>query len=113
MVTMEIDDDVFKDMLWERVQSFYPAQNCYPDWVWDALFDDLESWGWLKPEYNYPSYIVDNLAINGDIRSYEDAENDYDLKGMSVEEYVENNGGTIYTNPYDENDRYVVMNYGL
>ena len=113
MVTMEVDDDVFKDMLWDRVNTFPPAQNCYPDWVWDCLFDDLEQMGWLKPEYNYPSYIVDNLAINGDIRPYEDVENEYDLKGMSVEEYVENNGGIIYTSPYDDNERYVVMNYGL
>ena len=113
MVTMEIDDDTFKDMLWERVQNFYPAQNCYPDWVWDALFDDLESWGWLKPEYNYPSYIVDNLAVNGEIKPYEEVETDYDLKGMSVEEYVENNGGSIYYNPDDENEKYVVINYGL
>ena len=113
MVTMEIDDGTFRDMLWERINNFYPAQNCYPDWVWEGIFDDLESMGWLKPEYNYPSYIIDNLAINGEIKPYEDVEAEYDLGGMSVEEYVENNGGYILTNPDDENEKYVVLSYGL
>lgn len=113
MVTIEVDDGTFRDMLWERVGNFYPARNYYPDWVWEYLFDDLESWGWLKPEYNTPSYIVDNLAINGEIKPYEDIEAEYDLDGRSVEEYVEDEGGVIYYNPDDENEKYVVLNYGL
>ena len=51
--------------------------------------------------------------INGEIKPYEDVEAEYDLGGMSVEEYVENNGGYILTNPDDENEKYVVLNYGL
>lgn len=113
MVTIEIDEDEFRDVLWDRIRTFPPAENCYPDWVWDALFDDLESWGWLKPEYNTPSYIVDNLAINGDIKPYEEVEGSYGLNGRTVEEFVEDEGGTIIYSPYDDNEKYVVMNYGL
>lgn len=112
MVTIELDDGTFRDMLWERINNFYPAQNCYPDWVWEGLFDDLEEWGWLKPEYNYPSYIVDNLAVNGEIKPVSEIESEYDFGGLSVEEWADENGYRIIPDP-DGEDSYVVVNYGL
>ena len=112
MVTMEVDDGTFRDMLWERIGQFPPSQNCYPDWVWDALFDDLEDMGWLKPEYNYPSYIIDNLAVNGEIKPISEVESDYDLEGMSVEEWADEKGYRILPDP-DGEESYVLINYGL
>ena len=113
MVTIEMDDEEFKDLLWDRVNTFPPAQNCYPDWVWDYLFDDLEDMGWLKPEYNSPMYIVDNLAVNGEIKPYEEVETGYGLNGRTVEEFIEDEGGTIIESPYDDGEKYVILNYGL
>jgi hypothetical protein len=65
------------------------------------------------PSYNTPAYIVDNIAINGEIKSLEDFQNDYDLEGLSPEEYCEEYGGQIFTDPDDPSDSWVVLNYGL
>ena len=109
MVTMEIDDDTFKDMLWERVQN-YGYDKYYPESVWNGLFDWLEEVGWLKPEYNYPSYIVDNLAINAEICPYDEVAERYDLNGQSVDEWIENEGAYVVGDP---DEQYVVVNFGL
>ena len=109
MVTMKVDDDTFKDMLWERVQN-YGYDKYYPESVWWGIFDNLEVMGWLKPEYNTPSYIVDNIAINGEIKPYDEIESNYNLDGMSVDEWIEDNGYYVVGDP---DEQYVIINYGL
>ena len=109
MVTMKVDDDTFKDMLWERAQQ-WGYDEYYPESVWWGIFDYLEEVGWLKPEYNTPSYIVDNIAINGEIKPYNEIESDYNLDGMSVDEWIEDNGYYVVGDP---DEQYVIINFGL
>ena len=52
---VQIDDDVFIDMLWERVNDFGPAGG-YDDDFWDNAFDYLKETGWLSdPFLNKPN----------------------------------------------------------
>lgn len=94
-----IDDDVFIDMLWDRVDEFCP--DSYSDEFWDAAFDYLKEVGWLSnPILNKPSYIVDNIYVNGNIKTLEEIRENYtfpdiDMDKMSDDElsdYLIENG---------------------
>lgn len=108
--TVEIDSDVFIDMLWDRVGEFKPAR-AFDDDFWTDCFAFLEEIGFMSdPQYNSPSYIVDNIAINGDICEYDECKDNYyaiddDYDG-DVDEWINDNGYSIWGN-------YVVVNMGL
>ena len=101
---VEISEDDFIDMLWERVGK---ARNVYNDYfddeVWEECFNYLSEIGWLDPQHNTPSYIVDNLAINSEIVAKEDLPSEY---GKSFEEMSEEDYMFDTTN-------FVVFNLGL
>ena len=106
---VQIDDDVFIDMLWNRVNEFAP--NAFTDEFWEGIFEDLKDAGWLSdPKKNYPSYIVDNIAINGDIKPIEECAENYseidESYGGDVEAWAEDKGYIII-------DGYVVVNLGI
>lgn len=106
---VQIDDDVFIDMLWERVSTFAP--NVYTDEFWGEVFEELKDGGWLKePRYNNPSYIVDNIAINGNIHPIEECPELYpeidESYGGDVEAWAEDKGYGIV-------EGYVVVNLGI
>ena len=106
MKTVEIDEDIFIDMLWDRVRD-NPFGEYFDDEFWTEAFERLSELGWMKnPQYNSPEYIVDNIMINGDIAHKEDAENEWDLEGKSLEEYLEENGGEMVGD-------YAVLSWGL
>ncbi len=107
--TVEIDEDVFIDLLWQRVNDFRPAE-AYDEDFWTEVFDYLSESGWLKSQYNNPSYIVDNIAVNGDICAiddcaeyYDEINDDYD---GDVDAWIDDNG-------YSRFGDYVVINLGL
>ena len=104
-----IDEDAFIDMCWLRVDEFRPA-NSYDEDFWTEVFDYLSDIGWLHPWENTPSYIVDNIAVNGDIclkkdciKNYDEITKKYD---GDVDTWIEDNG-------YLEFGDYVVINLGL
>lgn len=99
--TVEISEDDFIDMLWERVRNDY--NDYYEDEVWESCFDELSASGWLDPQHNTPSYIVDNIAVNGEIVAKEDLPSEY---GKSFEEMNDDEY-------YFATDNYVVFNMGL
>ena len=91
-----IDDDIFIDMCWERVDEFCP--NSYSKEFWDAAFEYLKETGWLNnPTQNRPSIIVDNIYVNGEIKTLEEIRENYsypDMDKMSddeLEEYLLDN----------------------
>lgn len=107
--TVEIDEDVFIELLWERVNDFRPAQ-AYDDDFWTEVFDYLSETGWLDSDYNNPSYIVDNIAVNGDIcekdeciKNYDAINDDYE---GDVDAWIDDNGYLVFGD-------YVVINLGL
>lgn len=88
-----IDDDVFIDMLWERVNTFCP--DSYSKEFWDAAFDYFKEIGWMTdPIRNTPSIIVDNIYVNGEIKTLEEIRSDYSYPDMDkktdeeLEEYL-------------------------
>lgn len=99
--TVEIDESEFIELLLERVYSDY--NNYYDDEVWNACFEFLSESGWLEPSRNNPSYIVDNIAVNGDIVAKEDLPREY---GKSFEEMDEDE--YLFAT-----DNYVIFNMGV
>ena len=98
---VEIDEDDFIDMLWGRVNTRY--EDFYDDDVWASCFDFLSDTGWLEPQRNVPSYIVDNIAVNAEIVAKKDLPSEYgkSFEEMDEDEYL-----------FDTPD-YVVFNLGL
>ena len=63
--TVEISMDDYISMLEDRRQEVEPRGWAIPDAVWDYAIEAIEDCG-VDPEHSSPSYIVDNLAVNGD-----------------------------------------------
>jgi len=106
--TITIDEDLFIDMLWDRVNEVQNTMKwCnYSDAFWEDTFDYLSSTGWLKSDKNTPSYIIDNIAINGEIVDFDEVKDNYDIGNKTVEEWADENGYPIC-------DGYVVINFGI
>ena len=107
---VKVDEDAFIDMCWQRVNEFRPAKG-YDDDFWTEVFAYLSDIGWLKdPWENTPSFIVDNIAVNGDICAIEDCADNYseinDDYGGDVDAWMDDNGYTRFGD-------YVVINLGL
>lgn len=105
-----IDDDVFIDMLWNRVDEFCP--DSYSEEFWNAVFDYLKDTGWLPdPAHNSPSYIVDNIYVNGNIKTLEEIRENYtfpdiDMDKMSDDElsdYLIENGWFVMGDRFVKN----------
>lgn len=86
-----VDDDIFIDMCWERVDEFCP--NSYSKEFWDAAFEYFKETGWMNnPTQNRPSIIVDNIYVNGEIKTLEEIRENYsypEMDKMSDEELEE------------------------
>ena len=80
-MAVTIDDDVFIDMLWNRVDEFCP--DSYSEEFWNAAFDYFKEIGWMNdPIRNTPSIIVDNIYVNGEIKTLEEIRSDYSYPDM-------------------------------
>ena len=108
--TVEMDEDSFIDLCWDRVDEVKRNWGDYGDEFWEECFDYLSEIGWFKPQYNAPKYIVDNILVNGEIfkkdecaDNYDEINDDYD---GDVETWVEDNGYLVFGD-------YVVINLGL
>ena len=82
----------------------------YSEDFWTEVFDYLSEIGWLDSDYNNPSYIVDNIGINGEIwekdeciKNYDEIIDNYD---GDVDEWINDKGYLVF-------DDYVVINLGL
>ena len=83
---------------------YLKSNNCVPS------VNYLSEIGWLKPNYNDPKYIVDNILINGEIchtddcaDNYDEIDEDYD---GDVIAWAEDKGYLLFGD-------YVVINLGL
>ena len=107
---VKVDEDAFIDMCWQRVNDFRPAES-YDEEFWTECFDFLSETGWLKdPWDNTPSYIVDNIAVNGDICLKDECVDNYDAINDKyegdVDAWIDDNGYLVFGD-------YVVINLGL
>lgn len=107
---VKVDEDAFIEMCWERVNDFRPAQ-AYDDDFWAEVFAYLQDISWFKDvSKNLPSYIVDNVAVNGDICKKDECIDNYDAINKKydgdVDEWIDDNG-------YIQFGDYVVLNLGL
>lgn len=85
--------ELFRDMLEERRQD---VNNWWgweiPDCIWEDVMVLLEAMGGCPdPWNNRPSYIVDNLALNGSWATFEQLRKEYDwgLEKASDDEIIE------------------------
>lgn len=108
--TVEIDEDVFIDMIWERINDTKWGRK-YSEEFWTEVIDYLSEIGWMNDPFdNSPSFIVDNIGVNGEIwekdeciKNYDEINDDYD---GDVDEWIEDKGYLVF-------DDYVVINLGL
>ena len=109
-MTVEIDEDVFIELLWERVNETKWGSK-YSEDFWTECFDYLSEIGWMKdPWDNNPSFIVDNIGVNGEICEKDECADNYDAINDDyegdVDEWIDDNGYLVF-------DDYVVINLGL
>ena len=107
--TVKINEDAFINMLWDRVDEF-PSARGYSEKFWEECFDYLSDIGWLDADYNIPMYIIDNIAINGEILDFDECKDNFDEIESEyhgdVEEWARDEGYPIF-------DDMVVLNLGL
>lgn len=70
VVNVTMNESIFINLLYKRVEEF---PNPYPKEFWSEIFGFLSDTGWLRPELMSPEYIVDNIAINAEVRTSEEA----------------------------------------
>ena len=91
---VKIDEDVFIDLLWQRVNEFCP--DAYSEDFWRNVFDFLKDNDWLSPEFNSPQYIVDNICVNGQIYTLDEIREifsfDENISDEEIEDEMSENG---------------------
>ena len=114
--TVEIDKDLFIDMLWERINSSEFGEY-YPETFWQEVIDYLSDIGFLSPEQNHPSYIIDNIAVNGEIFDISEESLKEHLNNKELKEFKEDYNGDVQKWANDQGylffDEYIVINLGL
>lgn len=93
---VQISDDDFIDMLWERVANFKPAHSL-PDDFWEGVFDMLKDQGWFNGAT--PAKIVDNIAVNGEIKTIDEIRQEYDIPNAN--DMTDNELGRLLVNDLD------------
>lgn len=86
-----------------------------PDCIWEFAVEILrESDGLSDPGLNYPSYIVDNIAVNGSWEDFDDLRRFYDnYRGMNddqIADELEQTGNAIAV---FRDEKIVLWNLGL
>lgn len=108
--TVEIDEDIFIDLIYDRIDEVKHSWGDYGEEFWTDCIDYLSEIGWLKSDYNNPKYIVDNILVNGDICAVDECADNYDEINEDyngdVDEWIEDNGYLVFGG-------YVVINLGL
>ena len=83
--TVEITRDTWLSLLEDRRKLISPRGWTIPDCVWNYAVECLKDCGpFPDPAKNDPSYLVDNIAVNGNYRSFDDYRN----TGESDEELI-------------------------
>lgn len=113
-----IDWMEFEDMLDARrnnVRDWWSWD--IPDCIWDYAMETLEeSDGLSRPDLNHPSYIVDNIAVNGSWSTFSElTDGNYypeyaGLSGDDLVKAIEDRGDAVAVFPEDE---IVLWNLGL
>lgn len=83
-MNIEIDIQDYIEMLNDRRYFIEKNHNwTIPDIVWDYFINSLEEG--IIPYNTSPSYVVDNIAVNGDYGNFEDMK----YPGETDEEFIE------------------------
>lgn len=123
MDVVEISEDLFTEMVFDRVAEY--GNKFYDMDFWDAAIGYFEGIGWNYIDINDrdPMVIVDNIAVNGEIytlkevikilkdKEYIDENNDEKSILEKVERYAENNGWDVLHTKNDET--YYIVNWGF
>lgn len=115
--TVEVASDHFLEWCLERTQEWPANQSGLSEEFWKEALEFFADIGWMSdPWDNDPSYIVDNIAVNGEIidleEDLEEHFNEKELKEIKedyngdIEEYAADKG-------YDIIDNMLVINWGL
>ena len=109
MRTIEIDVDVYIDLLNERrtYNEVHFGWNC-PDCVWDYVMKSIKENG-VPPKKSDPKYIVDNLIVNGDYSDIDNCKNGDETDEQYVERMLKE-GETI---KYFPEERIVLFGLGF
>ena len=108
MMTINIDKETYKDWLFRRTRDFY-ACDSYSDDFWNEIIDYIVDNEMIDPDKADPMYIIDNIAVNGEIYDKDDCLREYsvinDEYNGDVDAWIEDNGYNVF-------DGYVVLNFG-
>lgn len=116
--TVEIDEDIFIDMIWERIKNTELGHK-YSDEFWEEIISWYEGSDWFGPDKNNPGYFVDNIAVNGRIYTFENflvEHEDWDpdeVEYMSEDELLEAVKEICDEEGYYIVDEWVVVDLGL
>lgn len=108
--TITMDEDTFVQLLWNYIPS---AEEKFhkelPDDIWQVAIESLadSDWAGISPDHMEPSYIIDNIIVNGDIMPAEDVmkEEGFNEDGELID-YVEENGYELIAD-------YVIRHWGI
>ena len=108
------NNETFEELLFERVAEFPPARK-YSDKFWEEAINFLLAMGvsfsWSNvPIKNDPKYIIDNIAVNGQIVKLKEAAENYSVIN---DEYGGDGNAWIEDNGYQVIADYVVINWGF
>ena len=108
MMTINIDKGTYKDWLFKRTKEFYPCDS-YSEDFWNEIIDYIVDNGLISPNNADPMYIIDNIAVNGEIHTKDECLREYsvinDEYNGDVDAWIEDNGYNVF-------DDYVVLNFG-
>lgn len=112
----QISWENFEDLLCTRrdnVRDWWSWE--IPDCIWDYAVELLaETDGLRDPELNTPSYIVDNIAVNGSWETFDDLRRFYDeYRGMNDEQIADELEQTGKAFAVFRDEKIVMWNLGL
>ena len=107
-ITINVDKDTYKDWLFKRTKEFYACDG-YSEDFWNEIIDYIVDNEMISPDHADPMYIIDNIAVNGEIYAKDECAEIYseinDEYNGDIDAWIEDNGYNVF-------DDYVVLNFG-
>ena len=106
--TVKMNGETFIDLLRDRVLEVYAARN-YPNSFWEGVWDYYRDTGFPTDSDGCvlaPSVIVDNIAVNGEIKTFEELHSEGYLDEDTTKDELLESGWLKIGN-------YYVINWGI